>query len=145
MRALVCATTAFLVAGCSTSVNLYPVQGPLASQKPLPVIVGTADGITGNTGNLSWTLPNGERCLGKWSSVAPQFTAVTSTSLFTKYGSVAGFSTHTGPAPGINRGQAFLTCSQGTTMEAEFFTGSGTANGYGVAQDSNSNVYKILF
>jgi hypothetical protein len=45
MRALVCATTAFLVAGCSTSVNLYPVQGPLASQKPLPVIVGTADGI----------------------------------------------------------------------------------------------------
>ena len=30
-------------------------------------------------------------------------------------------------------------------MEAEFFTGSGTANGYGVARDSNSNVCKMIF
>lgn len=30
-------------------------------------------------------------------------------------------------------------------MQAEFFTGSGTANGYGIAKDSRGNVYKMLF
>jgi hypothetical protein len=135
----------FCVAGCSTTVNLYPVEGPLAAQKPLPVIVATADGITGNTGNLTLVLPTAESCSGKWSSVAPQMAAVTNTSLFTRYGAVAGFSVTTGPVPGVNRGQAFLTCTRGTTIEAEFFTGSGTANGYGVARDSNSNVYKMIF
>ena len=145
MRALLWATIAFMAAGCSTSVNFYPVQGSLASQKPLPVITGTADGITGNTGTISLVLPNGEHCTGKWSSVAPQFASVTNTTLIGRYGSVAGLSVSTGPAPGVNKGQAFLTCTQGTTMEAEFFTGSGTANGYGVARDSNSNVYKMIF
>ncbi len=38
-----------------------------------------------------------------------------------------------------------MTCSRGTTIEAEFFTGSGTANGYGIARDSNANIYKMLF
>jgi hypothetical protein len=145
MRCSLVSLAGLTLAGCSTSVNLYPVQGPMAAQRPLPTIVATADGITGNTGNLTLTLPNGERCAGKWSSVAPQFAAVGSTSLFTRYGSVAGFSVTTGPVPGVNKGQAFLSCDQGTTMEAEFFTGSGTANGYGVAHDSNSNVYKMIF
>lgn len=130
------------VAGCSTTANLYPVQGPLSKQVPLPVIVATADGITGNTGNLSLVLPNGESCSGKWSSVAPTTGGVGT--LFTQYGGVAGF-TFSGIQPGVNKGQAFMTCTKGTTIEAEFYTGSGTANGYGVAKDSNQNVYKMLF
>lgn len=131
--------------GCSTTVNFYPVEGPMASLKPLPVIVATADGITGNTGNIILSMPGGERCTGKWSSIAPQFAAVSSGTLFSRYGAVAGFGTTSGNVPGINKGQAFLTCSGGTTIEAEFFTGSGTANGYGIARDSNANVYKMLF
>jgi hypothetical protein len=31
------------------------------------------------------------------------------------------------------------------SSEAEFLTGSGTTNGYGVAVDSDGNVYKLLF
>lgn len=139
------AVSIFALCGCSTSVNMYPVEGPLAQQKPPPVVIARADGITSNTGNLTLTLPDGEPCSGKWSSVAPQMTVVSSTSLFTRYGSVAGFGVASGPLPGVNRGQAFLTCTQGTTIEAEFFTGSGTANGYGVARDSKSNVYKMIF
>lgn len=130
-----------LLASCSTTANLYPVQGPLSAQRPLPVITANADGITGNTGNLSLTMPDGETCSGKWSSVAPTFSGV---GLFSQYGSTAGFVV-SGIQPGVNKGQAFLTCSRGTTMDAEFFTGSGTANGYGVARDSNKNVYKMLF
>lgn len=145
MRGYIAAALAALLGGCSTSVNFYPVEGPMASQKPLPVIVATADGIAGNTGNMNLTMPNGERCNGKWSSIAPQFTASSNASLFSRYGSVAGFATTSGNVPGVNKGQAFLACTGGTTIEAEFFTGSGTANGYGVARDSNSNIYKMLF
>ena len=134
-----------LACGCSTVINLYPVQGPLTSQKPLPVVVATADGILGNTGNLGMTMPSGEVCAGKWSSAAPQMAAISTTSLFGQYGSIAGLGVIAGIKPGVNRGEAFLTCSQGTTLEAEFYTGSGTANGYGVAKDSNGNIFKMIF
>lgn len=36
-------------------------------------------------------------------------------------------------------------CSDNTRFDVEFFTGSGTANGYGIAKDTNGNVYKMLF
>lgn len=133
---------AFICSGCSTTVNLYPVQGPLASRVPLPTLIATADGITGNTGNLSLKTVDGEDCSGKWSSVAPM-TAGSGT-LFGQFGSLVGF-TYAGILPGVNKGYAFMTCSRGTTIEAEFYTGSGTANGYGIARDSHKNVYKMLF
>jgi hypothetical protein len=117
----------------------------MASLKPLPVIVATVDGITGNTGGIILSMPGGESCTGKWSSVAPRYAGVTTGSLFSRYGAVAGFAVTSGILPGVNRGQAFLTCAAGTTIKAEFFTGSRTANGYGVARDSNANVYKMLF
>ena len=131
--------------GCSTSISLYPVEGPHSTQQPLPVVTAKADGITRNSGKITMTMPDGESCEGKWSSVAPQVSTVTTLSLFDQYGSITGTGMTTGPKPGVNRGEAFLSCSRGTTVEAEFYTGSGTANGYGVARDSNSNVYKMLF
>ncbi len=66
-------------------------------------------------------------------------------SLFTQYGHITGFGTSVSNVPGVNKGQAMSFCQSGTTLEAEFVTGSGTANGYGVARDSNGNVYKMLF
>ena len=38
-----------------------------------------------------------------------------------------------------------MTFDRGTSIQAEFFTGSGTANGYGVAKDNANNIYKMLF
>ena len=135
---------AFALCSCSGSrlVNLYPVQGPLAAQKPVPVIVGSADGISGNTGTLTLALPSGELCSGKWSSVAAE---VTGSSLFGRFGSAAGFPVRTGPLPGVNKAQAFFACAEGTSIEAEFFTGGDTGNGYGIARDTNGNIYKMLF
>ena len=130
------------ISGCSAKVSLFPVSGPLSDEKPLPVLTATAEGITGNTGPISLNTPRGDTCVGRWSSVAPTYVA--SGTLFGQYGGMAGFSV-SGIQPGVNKGQAFLTCATGTTFEAEFFTGSGTANGYGVAKDSNGNVYKMLF
>jgi hypothetical protein len=126
-------------------VTFYPVKGPLSAQVPLPVLTAKADGITGNTGPLSMTLPSGETCTGQWSSAAPQAVSVTSGSLFTLYGAVAGYSVTAGNVPGVNRGEAFMACDRGTTVQAEFFTGSGTANGYGIAKDSTNNIYKMIF
>lgn len=135
-----------LLGGCSTTLDLYPVQGPLSLQRPLPTAKGVADGIAGNSGKLTITLANGQVCVGRWSSVAPQYAGVTTGSLFNTYGAIAGFSSvASGIVPGINRGQAFASCPDGNTIEAEFFTGSGTADGYGVAKDGEGNVYKMLF
>jgi len=59
----------------------------------------------------------------------------------TVYG--AGFSMAN--VPGVNRGEAVLSGDRGTLIQVEFYTGSGTANGTGVAKDNNGNVYKVLF
>lgn len=131
-----------VLAGCSTTANLYPVEGPLSKIVPLPVVVAKVDGITGNTGDFNLQLPTGESCSGKWSSAAP--TQQISGTLIGQYGHIINF-VASGPKPGVNRGEAFASCSKGTTIQAEFYTGSGTANGYGIARDSQSNIYKMIF
>ncbi|MEJ6404952.1 hypothetical protein [Yoonia sp. 2307UL14-13] len=133
------------LAACSTTANLYPISGPMTRQVPVPTLVATVDGIAGNTGNFNFAMPNGAACSGKWSSVAPQFASVTSSNLFSQYGSIAGYSTTVGNVPSVNKGQAFANCTDNTRFDIEFFTGSGTANGYGIAEDTNGNVYKMLF
>ena len=60
------------------------------------------------------------------------------------WGSVYGAGFSVGNAASVNKGEAMLICNGGTTIQVEFFTGSGTANGFGVAKDSNGNTYKVL-
>jgi hypothetical protein len=145
--------SATLLAACSTTATLYPIDGPLSKQQPLPILTATVDGIMGNTGGISMTLPDGERCTGKWSSIAPMSVGVSTasasgsainsmTSVWTTvYGS--GFSLSN--LPGVNKGEAMLVGDRGTVIQVEFYTGSGTANGSGVAKDNKGNIYKILF
>jgi len=38
-----------------------------------------------------------------------------------------------------------LVGNRGTVIQVEFYTGSGTANGTGVAKDNKGNVFKVLF
>ena len=145
-RAFACFVVGWIVAGCSTTAYLYPVSGPLSKSAPPPVLTANVNGITGNTGTGSLVLPDGETCDGRWSSAAPNYSSSVSGTLWGLYGSVVGFSgTATGIAPGVNRGEAFFVCGKGTTIKAEFFTGSGTANGYGVAEDNRGNVYRMIF
>ena len=145
MRKLTSFLFLVLLTGCDQSVSLFPVEGPLADARETKIIEGTAHGVDGNSGALSLTLPSGATCTGKWSSVAPQFAAVSSTSLLTTYGNVVGLSISAGPLPGVNRGEAVAVCADGTRIDMEFLTGSGTANGVGVAKDTNGNIYKMLF
>jgi hypothetical protein len=66
-------------------------------------------------------------------------------SLFTKHGSITGVSFSTTNMPGINRGEAMAVCKSGNRLQVEFYTGSGTASGLGVASDDNGNVFKLIF
>jgi hypothetical protein len=74
-----------VLAGCTTTANLYPVRGPMSEQNPLPVLVAHVDGILGNTGNISLTMPDGEVCKGKWSSAAGLSVGFGTVNLFTQY------------------------------------------------------------
>lgn len=152
-KAIVVAILAAQLAACATTATLYPVDGPLSKQQPLPVLTATVDGIMGNAGGISMTLPDGEQCTGKWSSIAPMSVGFSMASASgtatngmasvwtTVYGS--GFSVRNLPA--VNKGEAMLVGDRGTVIQVEFYTGSGTANGTGVAKDNKGNIYKVLF
>lgn len=131
--------------GCSTTANLYPVKGPLSEIQPLPIIRARVDGIMGNSGGISLTMPDGEFCKGQWSSAAGMSVSYGSGSLFSQYGSAYWSGYTVSNKPGENRGQAMIVGARGTIIEVEFYTGSGTANGFGLAKDNKGNIYKVLF
>jgi hypothetical protein len=145
IRKLMPLFTVILLCSCTTTANLYPVKGPLSLQSPPPILVARVGGIMGNTGNISLTMPDGEACQGRWSSAAGMAVSFGTVNLFSQYGSILGTGYSIGNVPGVNRGEAILFCNKGTKMEVEFFTGSGTANGYGLAKDNHENIYKVLF
>lgn len=141
------------LAACSTTANMYPISGPLAEQHPLPVLQVKVNGITGNSGELSTTLPDGETLAGKWSSIAPMSYGMTTGTasgsvtdgMNTVWATVYGTGFSSSNVPGVNKGEAMLVGTKGTVMHVEFLTGSGTANGTGVAKDNRGNIYKVLF
>ena len=144
-RAIILACVGLSVCGCSTTARMYPVQGPAAEAVPPRIIQASIDGILGNNGSLSFTLPDGSACEGEWSSAAGVETTVTSMNLIGRYSSVFGTGVSTTSGGGQNPGRAIALCSDGTRFDIEFVTGGGTANGFGFAQDTNGNVYRVLF
>ena len=152
MRSLMILLASSFLVACSTSVSLFPISGPYAQAKQIQPIIAKADGIMGNSGKISLTLPSGEVCNGMWSSVAPTSASANigvasvglSSNMASAWGTAYGTSFSIGNSASVNRGEAMLVCDKGISMQIEFFTGSGTANGYGVAKDSNGNIYKVL-
>jgi hypothetical protein len=124
---------------------MFPTAGPLKDLKPVPVLKATVEGIMNNTGPFKLTYPNGDVCEGRWASIAPQMVSVGWGNIFNKYGSIAGVQTSVANMPGINKGEAMAVCASGNQLQVEFFTGSGTANGTGVAKDELGNVFKLIF
>ena len=137
---------AVILAGCSMTATMVPVEGPMSKASPPPILEVRVDGITGNTGTLSLVMPDGERCKGRWASAAGAGITVGSTSLISTYGDNiygTGFSVSTDH--GQNPGQALMVCQKGRSIQVEFVTGAGTAHGFGVGKDSDGNVYKFVF
>ena len=136
---------ATLLSGCVIMVpgHLYPIQGPLASQNPPPVLPMTLNGVL-NSGSLTATLQGGEVCKGSWTQVhqddpsankmAAQWDAVFGQGFFVA--NVLG-------NPVFLR--ATLTGTQGTTVNVEFYepNPANITTAVGIAQDSKGNLYKL--
>ncbi|RYH21138.1 MAG: hypothetical protein EON54_25805 [Alcaligenaceae bacterium] len=98
-------------------------------------------------------MPDGEKLAGKWASIAPMSVGVgggvtnivASSGLRSAWATAYGSGYSVRNVPGINRGEAMLVGTKGTSIQVEFFTGSGTASGTGVAKDNLGNTYKVLF
>ncbi|MFH1519996.1 MAG: hypothetical protein ABIE75_05470 [Candidatus Omnitrophota bacterium] len=153
LKSIILFMLAVSFAGCTTTAMMYPVEGPLSKQTPLPVLKAKVDGIMGNSGNISLVMPDGEMCSGRWSSIAPTSTSFSTTSgtgsvtsgLSSAWATVYGSGFVTQNTPGVNKGEAMLVGDKGIVIQVEFYTGSGTANGTGVAKDNQGNVFKVLF
>lgn len=135
-----------LFPGCSSSTAfLFPLEGPLSEESPVPSIQAAVNGTQGNTGDIELTMPNGENCSGEWSYDEGDDATLESGGLLETYGSVYGTSTSVDTGQDRYPGQAFLDCDQGRTIEVEFVTGGGTGSEIGFARDDQGNIYRVLF
>ena len=157
-----------LIVGCSTTARLYPHSGPMSQIKPLPVIIARASGTAmGTHGKCTATMPDGERCVGEWSTlrggiVSHSSSVVTgrtggtvetsgaiggarvrSSSLFDAYGSVFGWATSSMSDANWTV-VAICTGPSGTVIEMELRSDN-SGHGYGIAVDNHDNLYRVLF
>ncbi|MCC7460628.1 MAG: hypothetical protein IT286_04920 [Proteobacteria bacterium] len=134
----------FIIYSC-TSLRMYPIEGPYSQVTPLPIIKANASGIMGNNGKLRFSLPDGAACSGEWVSAAGSGIGYSSGSLISQYGTTYFSGMNISSGHGQNPGQAFAVCDDGRRFEFEFVTGSGTASGFGIARDTEGNIFKCLF
>ena len=133
---------AAILSGCSVKATMVPVEGPLSELRPVPTIEAKATGVTGNSGELSWTMPDGETCRGRWSSTRGQNFQLAAGSLLTEYGTayLSGYSIST--SDGLAPGYALATCSRTRAFEIEFLS---RGHGFGIAEDNDGNIYRFVF
>ena len=131
-----------LLVGCAAkTAMMMPVAGPLSERRPVPVLTVRIGG-TGYSGNLSFEMPDGDQCEGRWASAGGSGTTIT-TGLLGEFGPIYLASMSVGE--GQNPGQALIACNTGRTMEIEFVTGAGTASGFGIGKDNEDNIYRLVF
>jgi hypothetical protein len=142
-----------LLVGCSTTARLYPVQGPLMAQSPVPVFTGKLTGVV-NEGSISFLLANGELCKGQWTRVAPvkgsqgaeSVPAPASTDMPAIWDQIYGPGYYTAQVLGTTlHAQAMITGSRGTVLTVEFYRPDAVPQILGVAKDSRGNIYKMTF
>lgn len=129
----------------SQDMKLYPLSGPIAEKTPSLVINIAAKYPSQTSGPISFQLPGRVKCGGTWSTVAPrEITQSRGLSLGLKgpRGNLERDETTVG---GVNNGEIYAVCRDGTRIQGSFLIGSGTKSGTGRATDTNGNVYKLLF
>ena len=132
-------------AASTSSMQLYPLQGEIAESDPTLVIRAVAKNTGGTSGALTFRLPERGKCTGTWSSLTPRKVSNSQGLALTwkKTGGEVGSERET--VAGVNNGEIYAVCDDGTRVQGTFVIGSGTASGTGQASDTNGNVYKLLF
>jgi len=145
----------FSMLGCSQTVRLYPVQGPLSAQTPLPVLAARLTGAL-TSGDMSVVLNDGEICKGRWAQVRPQTTigagtaSVPASDMSAVWDSVYGSGFYVSHVLGARAyARAVMSGNRGTVLDVEMYRREGkhadNAAGAitGVARDNKGNVYKV--
>lgn len=142
------AAMALTLAGCASGTSpmqLYPLQGEIAAADPTLVIQATAKNTTGTSGELTFRLPERGKCVGTWSSLTPRTVSNTKGLSLTWKKTGGELERESSTVAGVNTGEIYAVCADGTRVQGTFVLGSGTASGTGQASDTNGNVYKLLF
>jgi hypothetical protein len=139
--------------GCRHTARLYPVQGPLSSLQPVPVLNARVTGAW-KAGDFSVVLNDGELCKGRWAEVprpgsgkAPS-SVPTTNEMATAWDVVYGPGFYTSHVLGARLAQAVLTGNQGTTLSVEMYRPQNDVSPSairGVARDNKENIYKLAF
>jgi len=131
--------------GGSSPMQLYPLEGPIARTDATVVIEATAKNTRGTSGELSFRLPGKIRCDGTWSSLTPRVVSKSKGLSLTLKKTGGEIGAETATVAGVNTGEIYAVCEDGTRVQGTFSIGSGTASGTGTATDTNGNIYKLLF
>lgn len=141
--------------GCSVRGRLYPIQGPLAAQSPLPVLLAKIT-FGENPKTISVNLGDGEICNGVWIEVPRAAkdvntgTTTTTTGLSSLWDLIYGqgfYVSHVLGAKYYARSEA--SGNKGTVLNLEIYRPENTRGNLaaavkGVAQDNKGNIYKVL-
>lgn len=141
---------------CNHTARLYPVQGPLSVQKPVPVMIAKITG-TFTPGDISVVLSDGEVCKGHWNILNPAKPARNSNTATAADNSMSSaWDTIYGPGFYVSRvlgaqyyAQAVVTGNRGTILNVEMYRPSDDAEKgigvvKGVAKDNRDNLYKLV-
>lgn len=136
---------AMLLAGCVIMApgHLYPVQGPLAGASPPPIYTLTMNGVY-DSGTLTATLPDGEKCKGDWSAIAP--TDPSARQMSAAWDSVYGSGYFVAHVLGSRVfAAAVLKGNRGTTLNVQLYDPKpGDVSAVvGVATDNSGNLFKL--
>jgi hypothetical protein len=147
-----------LMLGCTHTARLYPVQGPLSTQTPLPVLFARITGVFA-PGDISVVLSDGEVCKGHWVLIhrAPAPKEGAAANVTTANGMSTVWDTVYGPGYYVSHvlgtrlyAQAVVTGNRGTVFNVEMYRSereheeNSVGLEKGVAKDNKDNLYKLV-
>lgn len=138
---------ALALAGCySKPVGVMASEDPSFKGMDVQLAEARLFNFLADHGTIALALPNGQTCHGKWKIVKKRFAGARRDSLLNEMGTLTGRNVSiVGSEPSSRDGTASLYCPDGMTVEVDFVTRRGTADGYGVARDSGGRYYLLDF
>lgn len=158
IRYLLIGAAVMMIAGCtgprqvSNTTQLHAYDGPIASRHAGSVIeVTTGSGL--DTGMMSYRLPDGETCNGRWQLISGKFGEMKGTTpnrgerhTINEDGGISGGGTGSGAFVSHGKkgslGEGRGACSDGATFEFAFKSNGHQARG--ALKDSNGNIFRMV-